>query len=122
MKLLIFSSIMALLSVSSDCNKKEQVKYKARLEVKGICMNYTISLLEGEIDSTKIEKTWTDETTGKTYEKAFGLGNPCDFPSDINTGDIFYFTLDTTEQKPCVVCQAYYPTPAKKLNIKVETK
>jgi hypothetical protein len=121
MKLFIVS-MLALISVSSDCNKKNTVRYKARLEIKGICMNYTISLLEGDIDSSKIEKSWTDENSGKSYSNAFALGNPCDFPSDINAGDTFYFNLDTTEQKPCVVCQAYYPTPAKKLNIKVEPK
>ena len=85
-------------------------------------MNYTLTVQEGDLDTSKVEHNWTDENTGKTYKNAFALGNPCDFPSSINQGDSFYFTLDSTEQEPCVVCQAYYPTPSKKLNIRVEEK
>lgn len=95
--------------------------YKGRLEVKGICSNYTIKLIEGNLDTGKIASGWKDEVTGKTYTNVFALGNPCSFPSALNAGDEFYFALDEANQQ-CAVCMAYYPTPPKKLSIKVLDK
>lgn len=96
--------------------------YKGRLVIKGICMNYTIKLLAGNMDSTTIENKWTDETTGKTYKNVFALGSRCTFPSTIQQGDDFLFTIDTSKVQNCNVCLAYYPTPSKHLSIKVIDK
>src|SRR5215203_3922910 len=99
------------------CEKEKRAPtscFKARLEVKGICMNYTIKVLEGAIDTSLINGTWTDPATGKTYHNVFGLGSICDFPSNIEEGEVFYFTLNNAAQG-CAVCEAYYPTPPKKL-------
>jgi hypothetical protein len=140
MKLLIFLSSIFLLTVSAQqCNNKSKVKndtvadsaqnkladsspktYKAKLEIKAICMNYTLRLTEGSLDTSYVAATWTDETTGKSYQNVFALGNPCTFPPDIELGQDFSFVIDTTkDQKQCAVCMAYYPTPPKKLFIKV---
>jgi hypothetical protein len=121
MKLLLVLTILAFISASNtDCrNKNKETRYQGKLEIKGICSNYTISLQSGEIDSAQIEKNWTDENTGRLYKNVFALGNPCQFPKDIAQGDTFYFVLDSSTQEPCMVCEAYYPKPAKKLNIKV---
>jgi hypothetical protein len=93
--------------------------YKGRLEIKGMCSNYTIKVLEGNIDPTLIEAKWTDEQTNKSYTNVFGLGSPCTFPNDLKEGDTFYFQIDSTTVQNCNVCMAYYPTPPKKLRIKV---
>lgn len=104
----------------ADCNRKPAaVKYQGRLEITGICMNYTIRLLDDHPESRLAEDNWTDEVTGINYQHVFRLGNPCDFPAGLKKGDSFYFTIDTTPQKPCTVCLAYYPTPSKSLSIKV---
>ena len=69
MKLFIALLFVSILTVSAgDCGKKQEVpvKYKGRLELAGICMNYTIKLLKGEIDSSKIAANWTDEVSGKS--------------------------------------------------------
>jgi hypothetical protein len=118
---LIFSALATLFLSNSDCSKKKitSLKYKGKLEVAGICMNYTISLLEGDIDNAAVVDNWTDETTNKSYDNAFRLGNPCDFPATIKQGDEFYFTIDTTKGKDCAVCMAYYPTPPKAISIKI---
>ena len=71
------------------------------------------------MDTSMVVPQWRDETTGKTYKNAFGLANPCDFPASIKEGDEFYFTIDTVKARNCAVCMAYYPTPQKKLIIKV---
>jgi hypothetical protein len=125
MKLLLLVPGMLLLSASaSKCSSKKNSSntYKARLETKALCMNYTLTLLEGNIDTAKINSSWTDESKGKTFTNAFGLANPCDFPSTINEGDEFYFTIEAEKTQNCAVCMAYYPTPPRKLMIKVVPK
>ena len=118
----VFIAVIATLLLSnSDCSKKSEAKtrYKGKLEIAGICMNYTIRLTDGIIDTAAIAGTWTDPTTNQTYSNVFRLGNPCDFPSSIKQGDEFYFTLFTGKENQCAVCMAYYPTPPKALSIRV---
>ena len=122
MKLFLPLTAMLLLGVpAKNCNetKKESRRLKAKLEIKAMCMNYTLRLEEGNLDTSLIVSKWKDDETGKTYENVFGLANPCDFPSTIKQGDEFYFTIDTAKNRNCAVCMAYYPTPRKKLIIKV---
>jgi hypothetical protein len=124
MKIILIATLAVVAMSQKNCsdkklqNKESNNCYKARLEIKGICSNYTIKLLEGSIDTSKIVAAWTDETTGKSYSNVFGLGSPCSFPSTINAGDEFYFVLNSAVQN-CSVCMAYYPHPARALNIKV---
>ena len=118
-------AVVFLLMVSAEkCNEKKDTGevYKGRLEIKAICMNYTIKLLEGNIDTAKIVAGWTDETTNKLYSNVFALENPCNFPASLKQGDEFYFVLDSAIKDPCAVCMAYYPTPGKKLSIKIIQK
>jgi hypothetical protein len=124
MKLLFIISPLTILTLSNHtCNRQvSNGKYKGRLEVAGICMNYTIKLLDGHIDTSQISSNWSDEVTGKQYTKVFALGNPCSFPSSIKQGDEFYFYLDTATEKGCITCMAYYPKPPKRLSIKVTEK
>lgn len=124
MKIFFLTPLFILLSLSAEkCeNKKDISTYKGRLEVKGICMNYTIKLLEGSLDDSNIEKEWKDEVTGKIHNNVFALGSVCNFPSAIKEGDDFYFIIDTTSKQQCAVCLAFYPKPAKSLAIKVVTK
>lgn len=123
MKLLFTSIALLAFLAQQKCNNKQATSncYKGRLEVKGTCANYTIVLLEGNIDSSRIQASWTDEQTQKTYANVFALGSPCSFPDSIQQGKEFYFKLDTPIQN-CMVCQAYYPKPAKALSIRVLDK
>ena len=119
----IFLGAIMLVSVAATtktCGKKNAATcFKGRLEVKGICSNYTIKVL----DASRLdwaEAAWTDETTGKKYTDVFKLANPCQFPESIKEGDEFYFTLDTGKLENCTTCMAYYPTPQKAAAIKVQ--
>jgi hypothetical protein len=107
-----------IIQCTSQKNAASSTCYKARLEIKGMCANYTFKLLDGDIDTSKIVAAWTDENTGKQYTNVFGLGSPCNFPDSLKAGDEFYFTLDTAVQN-CAVCMAYYPHPSKSLRLKV---
>ena len=125
MQRLFFLANIFLVTISAEnCNKKEKSSevFKGKLEIKAICMNYTVRLTEGNIDTSKIVSNWTDETTKKTYSNVFALANPCNFPDSIKQGDEFYFMIDTANTKPCMVCMAYYPVPGKKLPIKIINK
>jgi hypothetical protein len=125
MKILFYiTTFLLAFSSKEGCHKTKMAPatYKGRLVIKGICMNYTIKLLAGNMDTTVIENKWTDETTGKTYKNVFALGSRCTFPSTIQQGDDFLFTIDTSKVQNCNVCLAYYPTPSKHLSIKVIDK
>ncbi|MEO7922303.1 MAG: hypothetical protein ABIR30_01360 [Chitinophagaceae bacterium] len=121
MKFLLLSLFAFTLFTAGDCGNKKAIaeKYKGKLEIAALCMNYTIALTEGKMDTAIIAAAWTDESTKKTYVNVFRLGNPCNFPAGIKQGDEFYFTIDSSEQKLCAVCMAYYPTPPKAISIKV---
>ncbi|MFL5739492.1 MAG: hypothetical protein ACJ75B_04695 [Flavisolibacter sp.] len=126
MKWILLLSILALAASKENCKSKKPVLaegcYKGKLEVKGGCMNYTISMREGNFDTARVVSSWTDDNTGKSYKNVFALGSRCNFPSTINEGDEFYFTLDSTSVQNCMVCMMYYPTPSKHLSIKVLTQ
>jgi hypothetical protein len=129
MQRVLFLAGIFLLTISAEhCNKKDKKEehfnevYQGKLEIKAICMNYTISVLDENIDTLKVLTDWTDETTKKSYKNVFALANPCNFPDSIKQGDEFYFTIDTLSTKPCMVCMAYYPVPGKKLPIKIVNK
>ena len=123
MKILVVSFLAVAVLFQQKCNKAKTGSscYKGRLEIKALCGNYTIKLLEGKLDASQIEASWTDEHTKKTYSNVFALGSPCNFPDSLKEGDEFYFTLGTPPQD-CAVCQAYYPKPAKALSITVLDK
>ena len=121
MKTFLYLLLVLMVTTSTTCRKDKISSncYKARLEIKGICMNYTISVIEGNIDTSMVETQWTNPGTGTSYSKAFRLGSVCDFPPALNQGDEFYFTIENTANTDCAVCMAYYPTPKKTLSIKV---
>jgi hypothetical protein len=121
MKTLFASILILLIFPGASCgnNKSAANCYKARLEIKGICMNYTLSVIGGNIDPSLIEASWTDENTGISYKNAFRLGTPCGFPSDLKAGDEFYFEIMKEPIEECIVCEAFYPTPAKAIPIRV---
>jgi hypothetical protein len=125
MKILLAVIFLALLAVTENTcrNKKNKTStgncYKGKLEIKAGCMNYTVSVTEGNADTSIVQSSWTDETTGITYKNVFALASKCDFPNNIDQGDEFYFVIDTAVNRDCAVCMMYYPVPDKKLSIRV---
>lgn len=93
---------------------------RGRLAVQGICLNYVIQVVAGEIDPELVEAEWTHEFTGETFTRVFRLGNPCNFPENLQEADTFDFVLIPEPLEPsCAVCEAFSPTPEKYLNIRV---
>ncbi len=112
---------VAFLLLGFQCEKQvDGPLLKGKLAVNGICSNITITLLEGELEPTQFENSWTDPITGITYQKAFRLANPCQFPSHIREGDEFYFRVRPSVNESCVTCLAFYPTPQIALTIQVQ--
>lgn len=121
MKALLSLLLAFLLASSMNCRKNKTVNatcFKGKLQKKGICMNYTISIISAGFDTSLVEPQWTDPNTGISYNNAFRLGSVCSFPSTLQEGAEFYFTL-APDDNNCAVCQAFYPTPKKTLSIKV---
>lgn len=125
MKLFVIIGTAVLLS-SSTCKSKQAGLpancYKGKLEIKAACMNYTISVQQGTMDTALVAATWTNESTGKSYKDVFALDSRCNFPASINEGDEFYFTIDSTTVQNCAVCLIYYPVPPKRVGIRVLDK
>src|SRR5690242_12072155 len=116
MKVLFLTASLFLLMAKEDCKPKKKKMdtpvpgcYKGRLEIKGGCMNYTISIAGNNFDTSLVMANWTDENTGKTYNNVFALNSRCTFPGNINAGDEFYFMIDSTSVQNCAVCLMYYP-------------
>lgn len=120
----VFGALISLVLHGSTCSAPGQKTscFKGRLEVKGLCSNYTIKILEGTMDTASKMPLWVDENTGTSYTNVFALGNPCSFPTSINEGDEFYFTVSTAKDERCNVCMAYYPVPPKRVSITVLKK
>jgi hypothetical protein len=120
-RIVLYLSLCFLVLSAFTCKKTEApgTCFKGRLAKKGICLNYTITVEEGNIDPSLVEASWQDSNTGTSYQKAFRLANPCKLPASIEEGEVFYFQLEEAPADDCIVCQAYYPTPAKALAIKV---
>ena len=121
--LLITTALIFLATTGRNCKSKTTTLaegcYQGRLEVKGPCMNYTISIIGGNPDTSRLVSSWKDEESGKTYKNVFALGSRCNFPDSIKQGDTFYFRIDSSATQNCAVCMIYYPVPNKKLPIKV---
>jgi hypothetical protein len=118
----ILSLVGIVFSLSGfQCEKQvDGPLLKGKLAVNGICANITITLVEGNLDPTQFENSWTNPITGITYQKAFRLANPCQFPSHIREGDEFYFRVSPRANENCVTCLAFYPTPQTALTIQVQ--
>lgn len=126
----LLAAVLFTLFVAGTCNKTTSGSaaagkpsgsancYKGRLQIKGICMNYVIKVLEGDTAVLNFERNWTDETDNKTYTNVFALDSRCSFP-DMAEGAEFYFTVTQNEDSGCNVCMAYRPVPAAKNNIVV---
>ena len=122
MKLLLIASLFTVISAAKKCNHKEDFRpgcFKGKLEIKANCMNYTVSVIGGDLDSSLVVAKWTDDHSGKSYKDVFALGSRCNFPDSIQAGEEFYFTIDSTTKQNCSVCMMFYPVPPKQLSIKV---
>jgi len=120
---ILFLIVITFSLLGFQCEKEKEgigPLLKGKLSVAGNCLNYTITLLEGDLSSRQVENSWTDPQTGITYQKAFRLANHCQFPDYISEGDEFYFRVISRGTNDCFTCMAYYPTPAKALAILVE--
>ncbi|GAB3008751.1 hypothetical protein GCM10027051_06550 [Niabella terrae] len=117
--LICIAAILLLAACTPIAQKTTGKRYKGKFEVAGLCSNYTFSNTDGTIDESLVVPLWTNPQTGKIYSSAFTVKNPCDLPKDLKEGDEFYFEITNGPEKNCAVCLALYPTPEKKLNIKV---
>lgn len=109
--------IIGLPLTSFLCRKEDMTgqEFRGRVAVLGMCGNITLSLIDGNLDTSRYRTAWKDPNTGITHPNAFRLENPCTvgFPADIKVGDVFRFTVteSSAADRNCMMCMAYYPTP-----------
>ena len=115
--------IIFIFLLNISCNKSKDTSvtcFKGKLELKGICMNYVIQIIEGDVDKSLYESSWQNPLSNTTYQNVFGLESICTFPSTINEGDEFYFSIPKRPVvQSCAQCKAYSPIPNKKISIEI---
>lgn len=108
------SAVLFIFSAACSRNDGEYGKvFKGKFLFSGICSNYTIQLLEGDMPPGKIAASWKLKATDSiSYSNVFAVSNTCDFDKyKLRQGDIFTFRLDPSPVTGCAVCDAYFPTP-----------
>jgi len=119
--LLILTLLLNLACEKSSSTSAECIKGK--LVLQGICMNYVIEILEGNVDKSLYEASWQNPITSTTYQNVFGLASICTFPSTIKEGDEFYFSIPKNPVvQTCAQCLAYSPIPNKRISIEICVK
>ena len=115
--------IICIFLLIISCNKSNDTSvtcFKGKLVLKGICMNYVIQIIEGDVDKSLYESSWQNPLSNTTYQNVFGLESICTFPSTINEGDEFYFSIPKRPVvQACAQCKAYSPIPNKKISIEI---
>ena len=119
----VFFTILTMCFVLVSCSKEESTnlesgQFKGKLVLKGICMNYVIQVVDGDLDASLYEKQWVHPIEQQTFSNVFALESVCSFPKTIEQGDEFIFAL-ADDPENCAVCLAYSPTPNKRISIKV---
>lgn len=93
---------------------------KGKLLIKGICMNYVIQVVDGDVGAHEVANVWKHPDTGIEYTNVFALDNKCNFPSTLKEGDEFHFKVPANPiENDCAVCMAYSPVPPESLFIEV---
>ena len=115
--------IIFIFLLNISCNKSNDTSvtcFKGKLVLKGICMNYVIQIIEGDVDKSLYESSWQNPLSNTTYQNVFGLESICTFPSTINEGDESYFSIPKRPVvQACAQCKAYSPIPNKKISIEI---
>ncbi len=120
MKVLFFSTVIALFFLLNSCEKETPVTgvFKAKLKAE-MCGQYIIEI----IDSNYFDKgmNWTN-TAGRSFEHVFSIQNSCDFAGNgLKPEDVFNCVIlnDTQNENNCSMCLAFMETPPKSWSVKV---
>jgi hypothetical protein len=116
-KLFLLAVILFFAGAGFNCRPNVELPpgfIKGKLVVNGPCGNYVVQVVEGDIDPSRLLKTWTDSVRDTTYTNVFRVANACDFGgARLLQNDIFQFKLnDTVIVQNCMLCMIFYPTPA----------
>jgi hypothetical protein len=99
---------------------------KGKLVVNGPCGFYAVEVISGNIDSTKIQKTW-EYLSGKTdsvYRNVFRVSDLCVFGGyGLSKNDTFSFELtDSVIVQDCMICQIAWPGGLNVMNTVVHVR
>lgn len=119
--LFVISSFFLLFTCNKSTVSADQAPcIKGKLLIKGICMNYVIQVVDGDVGSDKMVNVWKHPDTGIEYSNVFALESKCSFPSTIEEGEEFNFKIvEKPTEEECAICKAYSPVPPTSLFIEV---
>ena len=119
--IILLSSFFLFFTCNKSAIQADQGQcIKGKLLIKGICMNYVIQVVDGNMGAHNVANVWKHPETGVEYTNVFALDNKCNFPSTIKEGDEFYFKVPAHPiENDCAVCKAYSPVPPESLFIEV---
>ena len=111
--LLIVTLLLAGTSFHCKPNKVEPSQLTGKLVVNAACGHYVVQVLSGNVDSSRLVKSWKDPAGDTTYSNVFAVSNACTFAGfGLSRGDIFTFTMnDAVIAQNCMLCMIFYPTP-----------
>ncbi|HZH38578.1 MAG TPA: hypothetical protein VEX17_00750 [Bacillales bacterium] len=96
--------------------------YLGKLEIKGMCGQYVVRIISKNKNKMNVAPTWKDPNSGKVYKNVFTVANHCSFPSSIQQGQTFNFTITNDTKNDCMTCQAFTPVPDQSIAIQVGCK
>jgi len=116
-KLFLIAVILFFAGAGFNCRPSAELPsgmLKGKLVINKPCGNFVVQVIGGDIDPTRLLKTWTDSVGDTTYSNVFRVANACNFGgAGLLQNDIFQFKLnDTLIGQNCMLCMIFYPTPA----------
>jgi hypothetical protein len=119
--------VCAFALTAFQCNNKiasADGVLRGKLVIKEICAHYVVQVISGKLDSSVVTNGWKDDKRNKTYDNVFTIANRCGFADEkLEEGDEFEFRIDKNPPpENCLVCMAFYPTPAKRHAVRIVKK
>lgn len=93
----------------------QPVLLTGKLVVNGPCGFYAVQVLSGNVDSSRLVKSWKYTSGDTTFSNVFMVSDACTFGGyGLSKNDEFTFEMnDTTIVQNCMLCMiAWPPTPA----------
>jgi len=110
-------TVTIILGVIGGCKKVALTNCVKGKVVRITCASTVIQILDN--DTLGVDG-WLDHYGGNNiyYDNVFSTANKCDLPSNLNQGDIIWFTIDSPNGGRCMVCAMNDDHPGLMFNVK----
>ena len=114
--ILILVALLLFAGTGFNCrrSKMSPSPLTGKLVVNGPCGFYVVQVLSGNVDSSRLAKSWKYTTGDTTFSNVFLVNDPCRFDGyGLSKNDEFTFQMnDSVFVQNCMLCMiAWPPTP-----------